>query len=327
MKVEADRFKNLEYSEPTFQTEAKAVLGEYHKNAARPELRMEEKLRETAFTQHTYRHTTLGYYADIQKMPEYYEYSKQFFERWYTPDNVMLFVVGDFDDAKLMSWVKASYGDWKGKSAVVQIPVEPKQNQDKRRPHRLDRADAPAPPARLAHPGHDGRLDRGRRSSKSWARTSPARPRRSTRSSCSTSSSSSRSRPARTSPATRSCSPSPPRSRTRRTARRCAPRSTSRSRDLVTGKLDKKRLEAVKQNLRYGLLMGLESADDVGTQLGYLAGVMGTPDGLNQYYQRMSEVTPAQLQTFAKQYMTAKNRTTLTLSYKPAAKPAPSEVK
>src|SRR5439155_11623038 len=38
MAAESDRFKNLDYSEATFQTEAKAVLGEYHKNDAHPEL-------------------------------------------------------------------------------------------------------------------------------------------------------------------------------------------------------------------------------------------------------------------------------------------------
>ncbi len=33
IELEADRFRNLEYNESTFQTEAKAVLGGYHKNA------------------------------------------------------------------------------------------------------------------------------------------------------------------------------------------------------------------------------------------------------------------------------------------------------
>ncbi len=127
IEVEADRFKNLEYPEPSFQTEAKAVLGEYHKNAANPALKMEEALNSTAFTQHTYRHTTLGFYEDIKKMPEYYEYSKQFFARWYTPDNTMIFIVGDFDDGQVMSLVQKHYGDWKGKAAKVVIPAEPPQ--------------------------------------------------------------------------------------------------------------------------------------------------------------------------------------------------------
>src|ERR1044071_2236580 len=34
LEIEADRFKNLSYPEDTFKTEARAVLGEYNKNAA-----------------------------------------------------------------------------------------------------------------------------------------------------------------------------------------------------------------------------------------------------------------------------------------------------
>ena len=66
VEVEADRFMHLEYSEATFQTEAKAVLGEYHKNAANPGLKIAEALGATAFKVHPYQHTTLGFYEDIQ---------------------------------------------------------------------------------------------------------------------------------------------------------------------------------------------------------------------------------------------------------------------
>src|SRR5215211_3875450 len=36
LKIEADRFKNLAYSQEAFKTEARAVLGEYNKNSASP---------------------------------------------------------------------------------------------------------------------------------------------------------------------------------------------------------------------------------------------------------------------------------------------------
>ncbi|NMO18780.1 M16 family metallopeptidase, partial [Pyxidicoccus fallax] len=128
IEIEADRFQNLEYAEPAFQTEALAVLGEYHKNAAAPFLKMEEELNAAAFTRHTYRHTTMGFYEDIKAMPQAYEYSKTFFERWYTPDNTMLFIVGDFDDEKVMQLVRQHYGPWNRKAATVNVPSEPAQS-------------------------------------------------------------------------------------------------------------------------------------------------------------------------------------------------------
>jgi zinc protease len=123
--VEADRFRNLEYAEEPFKTEAAAVLGEYNKNAANPDLKIEEAVLAAAFSKHPYQHTTLGFVEDIRAMPSRYEYSKQFFKRWYTPDNCVVIVVGDFDDAKLMKLVTQQYGPWKGTAAKLPIPAEP----------------------------------------------------------------------------------------------------------------------------------------------------------------------------------------------------------
>src|SRR5690349_7482692 len=70
LKLEGDRFQNLEYAEPHFRTEALAVLGEYNKINANPTNKLFEVLSDTAFTTHTYKHTTMGFVADIKAMPE-----------------------------------------------------------------------------------------------------------------------------------------------------------------------------------------------------------------------------------------------------------------
>ena len=56
-----------------------------------------EVQREHAFTTHTYKHTTMGFINDIEDMPNQYEYSKAFFERWYRPEYTTLIVAGDVD--------------------------------------------------------------------------------------------------------------------------------------------------------------------------------------------------------------------------------------
>ena len=71
--------------EAAFKTEARAVLGEYNKNSADPLEKLFEVQRERFFQAHTYKHTTMGFIADIENMPNEYEYSKVFFERWYRP--------------------------------------------------------------------------------------------------------------------------------------------------------------------------------------------------------------------------------------------------
>ena len=48
---------------------------------------------------HTYKHTTIGFLADIKDMPNQYAYCKMFFDRWYRPENCTIIVAGDVDPA------------------------------------------------------------------------------------------------------------------------------------------------------------------------------------------------------------------------------------
>ena len=52
-------------------------------------------MQNTAYTTHTYKHTTIGFLADIKDMPNQYAYSKVFFDRWYRPENCTIIVAGD----------------------------------------------------------------------------------------------------------------------------------------------------------------------------------------------------------------------------------------
>jgi zinc protease len=125
LEVEADRFQHLDYSVEGFKTEARAILGEYNKNSANPFQKMEEVQRESAFTTHTYRHTTMGYIQDIEDMPNQFEYSKTFFQRWYRPAYTTVIVAGDVNPPEVLRLVEKYWGGWKGGKNDVVIPVEP----------------------------------------------------------------------------------------------------------------------------------------------------------------------------------------------------------
>jgi zinc protease len=133
MKLEADRFKNLKFSEDQFKTEAGAVLGEYNKNSAAPTFKMYEVLRETAFNKHTYSHTTMGYVEDIKDYPNQYEYALQFFKRYYRPEYATVVVVGDIKPDEVLAKVKQYFGDWKRGDFKQQIPVEPPQDAPRKK--------------------------------------------------------------------------------------------------------------------------------------------------------------------------------------------------
>jgi zinc protease len=314
--IEADRFQNLEYAEPSFQTEALAVLGEYHKNAAAPFLKMEEELNAAAFTRHTYRHTTMGFYEDIKAMPQAYEYSKTFFERWYTPDNTMLFIVGDFDDAQVMQLVREHYGPWSRKVATVKVPAEPPQSGP--RTAHIDWPQPTQPRMVLAWrtpAASADTLDAALQTVLADYLTGP------------------------TSPAYKSLvleqqlveevgsdysehrdphlfslTATLKDERHRETVRQALLKEVS---DLAAGRVDAARVKAIQDHLRYGTLMSLQTPRDVGTRLAWHAGILGTPDGLQRHLQNLARVTPGQLQAFAKRHLTANRIIQLSLTPKP----------
>ena len=132
MDIESDRFQNLKFSQQQFKTEAGAVFGEYRKNKTSPFFTIYEAVHKEAFEKHTYGHTAMGYVEDIERMPEMYDYSLTFFNRYYRPENCVLLITGDIDPAKTMALAKKYYGDWKPGYVQPKIPVEPEQKAEKR---------------------------------------------------------------------------------------------------------------------------------------------------------------------------------------------------
>ncbi len=132
LRLEADRFQNLSYSEDVFRTEALAVLGEYNKNSAEPTEKLAEVLYETAFDKHTYKHTTMGFLKDIQDMPNQYAYSKVFFDRYYRPEYTTLIVVGDVNPAATRELTRKYWGGWQRGAHKPEIPAEPRHDKPRR---------------------------------------------------------------------------------------------------------------------------------------------------------------------------------------------------
>jgi zinc protease len=90
-----------------------------------PFLPLHERMLELAFQKHTYRHTTIGLLADIKDMPNQYQYSLGFFERFYRPDNSVLLVVGDVRPEQVFTLAEKHYGAWKRGYQPPAVAAEP----------------------------------------------------------------------------------------------------------------------------------------------------------------------------------------------------------
>ena len=91
---------------------------------------MYEVLRDTAYQSHTYKHTAMGFLRDVENMPNLYEYSLEFFNRYYRPEYSTIIVAGDVNHDAVMAMVGKYWGEWKRGTYAPQIPSEAEQERE-----------------------------------------------------------------------------------------------------------------------------------------------------------------------------------------------------
>jgi zinc protease len=70
----------------------------------------------------------MGFWEDVVDMPNQYEYSLTFFDRFYRPEYSTLLVVGDVTPEQVNQLADKYFGSWQRGSYAPEIPVEPEQN-------------------------------------------------------------------------------------------------------------------------------------------------------------------------------------------------------
>jgi zinc protease len=320
MDIEADRFKNLEYAEDAFRTEALAVLGEYNKNASSPYRQMYERMRELAFDEHTYEHTTMGFLEDIEAMPGYYDYSLSFFDRFYRPENVVVLIVGDVDPAPTFEMAKRHYGDWERGYQAVAVAAEPEPEEGKSghvawpnptRPYLMIGYRAPAFDAGSRDVAALDLLSQLLFSDaaplyqelvvdKQWADELSG------------------DLPARRDPYLFTVVA---RVKSNDLLPKVEQAVVAALGELQAKPVDAARLERIKSHLRYELALGMDSAGSVAFAAAQAINLTGGVEALNTLYETYDEVTPADVQRVARTYFQPQRRTLVTLSHEPPEKP------
>jgi zinc protease len=312
MDIESDRFQNLKYSEADFRTEAGAILGEYQNGARDPQRFLNEKVRDEAFKEHTYGHTVIGYEADVRAMPQGFEYSRSFFERFYRPENVVLVIAGDFDTAKAKALVRQHYGGWKQGYKAPAIEPEPPQAAPRERTVKYPGRTLPVLSINYKAPAWDpkdrtsvalevlGQIAFG--SNSALYRKLVLQERR-----------------------VQSLSPTFDLSRDPYLVNIQAMVSNPAETKAVEGEImaevkkfhdtpvDAKKLAATKSNLKYGLLMGMETALDAAFAVLQPIVSTGRLEALEDYMKTLESLTPEDLREAARKYLVDTGRTTITM--------------
>ena len=313
LSMEADRFQHLDYSPEAFKTETLAVLGEYNKNSASPISKLYETLRATAFTTHTYRHTTMGFLADIQAFPQEYEYSRQFFGRYYRPEYTTIIVSGDVDAKRVRSLVDERWGAWKRGDYNPEIPAEPAQTAP-----RTAHVDWPSPTLPWVVVAYRG---------PAFADTTEDTTALDAISRLGFDESSALyQRLVIQDQSVDALRANPPENvdpelftvlaRLKDAANIPAVQKQmiAAVEGFATTQVDAAKLNVLKEHIRYEFALQLNNSESVAQTVGQFVALRRTPESMNRYYDEYAKLTPADIQRVAKKYLVEQGRTVVTLT-------------
>ena len=123
LELEADRMHNLNLSRAEFQKEIKVVMEERRmRTEDRPSALMFEQLMATAFRGNPYRAPVIGWMNDLENMTV--EDARDWYRRWYTPNNAVLVVVGDVTGAEVLRLAQRYFGKLKPRALPARKPQE-----------------------------------------------------------------------------------------------------------------------------------------------------------------------------------------------------------
>ena len=321
MRLEADRFQNLKVPIELFKTETKAVLGEYNKNASSPVRKLYEVLRDKGFASHTYQHTTMGYLRDVENMPNQYEYSLEFFKRYYRPEYTTIVVAGDVQHDNVLALVNKYWSKWQRGSYVPKIPTEQEQKAE-----RVSEVDWPTPTLpwlAIAYkgPGYSDEVkDKPALdliASLGFSQNSELYQRLVIK---------------EQKVDTLGADFEDHRDPYLLTvlARVKDPKDVDYVRGEIiktfesfkTLSVAKEKLDAVKSNLKYSFALSLDNSEAIAANLAPFIALRRTPETINKVYDLYAAITPADLQAMAKKYFVETHRNVVTLSHKGGTKDA-----
>jgi zinc protease len=123
--LEADRMQNSLIDTEQLASEKRVVISELQGYENSPEYRLNRAVMRSAFPNHAYGLPIGGTKADVEKFTV--EQVQQYYRKFYSPDNAILVIVGDFQTAPTLEAVKEIFGKLPKNSAEKRVTsTEPK---------------------------------------------------------------------------------------------------------------------------------------------------------------------------------------------------------
>jgi len=121
--IEADRMRHLWLHEADRQAEMTVVRNEYERGKNDPDNVLMEEVTAAAYVALPYHHPTIGWKSDIEHVP--IAKLHEFYDTFYWPNNATVTVVGDIDPAATLGLIKKYYGVYpRSPSPIPEIYTE-----------------------------------------------------------------------------------------------------------------------------------------------------------------------------------------------------------
>ena len=108
LTLEADRMKNSLIDPQDLASEKRVVISELQGYENSPEYRLNRAVMMSVFPDHPYRLPIGGTKADVEKFTV--EQVREYYQKFYSPDNAVLVIVGDFETSRTLKKVEDIFG-------------------------------------------------------------------------------------------------------------------------------------------------------------------------------------------------------------------------
>jgi zinc protease len=108
IRLEADRLVNSKLLNEDLQSEFSVVRSEFERGENNHVRVLQQRMASACYQWHNYGKSTIGNRSDIERVP--IESLRAFYRKYYRPDNAMVIVAGNFDEAKALEFIAKYFG-------------------------------------------------------------------------------------------------------------------------------------------------------------------------------------------------------------------------
>ncbi|MFZ9615670.1 MAG: M16 family metallopeptidase [Fluviibacter sp.] len=109
MALEADRMRHLTLEPAGYSKEIQVIMEERRmRTDDQSSARVHEAMNAVAWQAHPYRRPVIGWMSDLEQMTV--ADVRDWYRRWYVPNNATLVVVGDVNHQQVFGWARQTYG-------------------------------------------------------------------------------------------------------------------------------------------------------------------------------------------------------------------------